>query len=80
MTSLNDTHISSGEAAKVLGIHPLAIQKLIHDGRLPAEKIANRWLIPRGALQEFAKDYVGKRGRPRTKRKYTKRSPIWNRK
>ena len=45
---------------------------------LAAVKIANRWLISRATLEEFAKTYVPKRGRPRTKRKYTKRSPIWN--
>ena len=40
-------------------------------------KIANRWLIPRDVLEEFAKTYVPKVGHPRTKRKYTKRSPKW---
>ena len=78
ITTLNETYVSSGDAARLLRIHPLAIQKLIHQGRLPAEKIANRWLIPREFLVEFAKSYEGKRGRPRVKRKYTKRSPIWN--
>jgi excisionase family DNA binding protein len=74
MPSLNETLVSSSEAAKILGIHPLAIQKLIYQGRLPAEKVANRWLIGRAALEDFAKTYEGKRGRPRQKRKYTKRS------
>jgi len=69
--------LSSSEAADVLGIHPLSIQKLIYSGALPAEKIANRWLISRDELTEFAKTYNPNRGRPRTKRKYTKRSPIW---
>lgn len=78
MTGLNQTHVSSGEAARVLKIHPLAIQRLIYDGRLPADKVANRWLIPKAALMEFAKTYDGKPGRPRQKRKYTKRSPKWN--
>ena len=78
MTSLHDTYLTSSEAAKILGIHPLSIQYLIHQGRLPGEKVANRWLIPRAALVEFAKTYEGKRGRPRQKRKYTKRSPRWN--
>ena len=40
-------------------------------------KIANRWLIPRDVLEEFAKTYVPKVGHPRTKRKYVKRSPKW---
>ena len=77
MTTLNESVISSSEAASFLGIHPLSIQKLIYSGALPAEKIANRWLIPRDALSEFAKVYNPSRGRPRVKRKYTKRSAIW---
>ena len=66
----------SSVAAKILGIHPLSLQKLIYSGALSAEKIANRWLIPRDKLTEFAKTYNPNRGRPKTKRKYTKRSPI----
>ena len=75
---LSKTVVSSSDAAHVLGIHPLSIQKLIYSGALSAEKIANRWLIQKDELTEFAKTYNPSRGRPRTKRKYTKRSPIWN--
>ncbi len=75
--NLSSTVVSSAEAATVLGIHPLSIQKLIYSGALSAEKIANRWLISRDELMEFAKTYSPKIGRPRTKRKYTKRSPKW---
>ena len=77
MTYLDDHYVSSAEAAKVLGIHPLAIQRLIRRGQLAGEKIADRWMIDRKQLEEFAKTYEGKPGRPRTKRKYTKRSPKW---
>ena len=77
MSSLKDTYLSSSEAAKILGIHRFTIQKLLQDGRLPGEKIANRWLISRSLVEEYAKTYVPQRGRPRTKRKYTKRSPKW---
>ncbi len=73
--NLSSTLASSAEAAKILGIHRLSIQRLIYSGALSAEKIANRWLIPRGELTEFAKTYTPNRGRPRTKRKNTKRSP-----
>ena len=75
--NLNNTVISSAEAAKILGIHPLSIQKLIYRGVLSADKIANRYLISRDELMEFAKTHNPNRGRPRTKRRYTKRSPIW---
>ncbi len=74
---LGQSYLTSGEAARLLGIHPLSIQKLIYSGQLPAEKIAYRWLIRREDLEELAKTYVPKVGRPRQKRKYTKRSPRW---
>ncbi len=58
----------------MLGIHHMTIQRLLRDGKLPAEKIANRWLLRRTDVEEFAKTYVPKVGRPRQKRKYTRRS------
>ena len=73
MIALRNTYIASSEAARVLGIHPMSIQKLFQDGKLRGEKIANRWLVRRADLEEFAKTYVPEVGRPRTKRKYTRR-------
>ena len=74
MTTLTSTYLASSEAADILGIHHMAIQKLLREGKLPAEKIANRWLLRRTDVEEFAKTYVPKVGRPRQKRKYTRRS------
>jgi len=74
MTTFTTTFLASSEAARMLGIHHMAIQKLLREGKLPAEKIANRWLLRRTDVEEFAKTYVPKVGRPRQKRKYTKRS------
>ena len=76
MTILTDSYISSLEATRVLGIHPFTIQRLFRDGKLRGEKIANRWVIRRADLEEFAKTYVPKVGRPRTKRKYTRRKQV----
>ena len=73
MLDLRNTYISSSEAALVLGVHPMSMQKLFRDGKLKGEKIANRWIIRRADLDEFAKTYVPKVGRPRIKRKYTRR-------
>ncbi len=73
MTTLTTTFLASSEAAEMLGIHHMAIQRLLRDGKLPAEKIANRWLLRRADVEEFAKTYVPKIGRPRQKRVYTKR-------
>ncbi len=73
MAAFTTTYLESSEAADMLGIHHMAIQRLLRDGKLPAEKIANRWLLRRTDVEEFAKTYVPKIGRPRQKRKYTKR-------
>ena len=74
---MEDQFITSGEAAKLLGAKHITVTQLCQHGKLPAVKIANRWLIRREELMEFAKTYNPSRGRPRTKRRYTKRSPIW---
>ena len=76
MTGLTGAYISSADAARVLGVHPMAMQALCRSGRLPAEKIANRWLIRQDDLEMFAKTYVPNVGRPRQKRKYTRRKPV----
>ena len=73
MTAFTRTYLASSEAADMLGIHHMAIQRLLRVGKLPAEKIANRWLLRRTDVEEFAKTYVPKIGRPRQKRIYTKR-------
>ena len=78
MNDLLTSYATSAEAAIRLAASQVTISQLCQQGRLPAAKIANRWLIPKAALEEFAQTYQAKRGRPRTKRKYTKRSPIWN--
>ena len=77
VSPMEDQFVSSSEAAKLLGAAHITVTQLCQGGKLPAIKVANRWLIPSDALVEFAKTYVPKVGHPRTKRKYTKRSPVW---
>lgn len=72
-------YIGTKDAAARLGCRLETVNDLIHRGALPGVMVAYRWLIPLDELDEFAKTYVSKKGRPRTKRKYTKRSPKWNR-
>jgi len=73
MATFRPTFLASSEAADMLGIHHMTIQRLLRDGKLPAEKIANRWLLRRADVEDFVKTYVPKIGRPRQKRVYTKR-------
>jgi len=57
--------ISSHEAADRLHVHHKTISRLMRQGKLGAVKVANRWLLEESALEEFARTYVGKKGRPK---------------
>ena len=61
---LKDTYMTGPEAARTLGVHYVAVAQLARKGKIPAVKIANRWLIRRAFIEEFAKTYEGRRGRP----------------
>jgi len=65
---VNADYMSSPQAAKILRITYVGVAQLARQGKIPAVKIANRWLIPRAFVEEFAQTYEGKRGRPRKKR------------
>ncbi|MCL0044065.1 helix-turn-helix domain-containing protein [Dehalococcoidia bacterium] len=69
--------MSSSDAARELGITPEAASRLVRQGRLPGVKIGRSYVIPRESVDSFSIDYIPTRGRPKTKRKYTKRSPKW---
>lgn len=75
LTHARSDYLSTGEAAKVLGIHPLAASRLVRQGKIPGVKIGKFYLIPRAAVEEFAKTYIPRRGRPMKKGKYTRRKP-----
>lgn len=77
MTDKQPGFVSSAEAATRLGAQHITVTQLCQRGTLPAVKVANRWLISRDVLEEFAETYTPTPGRPRQKRKYTKRSPKW---
>ncbi len=64
------SYVTSPEAARILGITYVGVAQLVRQGKIPAVKIANRWLIPRDFVEEYAKTYQGRRGRPRTKHRH----------
>ena len=74
MRSLTEDYMTSAEVAKALGIRQDTVARLAREGTIRAEKVAKTWLIPRSYVQDMAKGDEGKRGRPRTKRKYTRRA------
>ena len=54
-TPTEDQFASSSEAAQLLGAAHVTVSQLCQSGSLPAVKIANRWLIRKDVLVEFAK-------------------------
>jgi excisionase family DNA binding protein len=73
---LSEKYMSSSEAALTLNIHIDTVSRLAREGQIPAQMLARRWFIHRSFVEEMARTYVGKRGRPRIKRRYTKRRLI----
>ena len=59
--------LSTAEAARILGVHPVAVWQMLVQGRLPGMKVARNWIIPRDALLEFAKTYQKGPGRRKPK-------------
>lgn len=64
---LKDTYLTGPEAARILRITHAGLAQLARQGKIPAVKMANRWLIPKAFLDEFSQTYEGRRGRPRTR-------------
>jgi excisionase family DNA binding protein len=57
-----DSFVDILEAGQRLNIHPESVRRLIRQGRLPAYKFANKWLIERDVLEQFAQTYDGRPG------------------
>lgn len=65
--NVDAAYMSSPQVARMLGITGVGVAQLVRQGKIPGVKIANRWLIPRAFVEEFARTYEGRRGRPRKK-------------
>jgi len=50
-------YLSVVEAADILGVHWETVKRLCREGRIPAEKVHNKWLIHKDNLREFAMSY-----------------------
>ncbi len=63
-----DNYVSVVEAAEVLGVHWETVKRLCREGRIPASKVHNMWLIDEYDLAKFAAGYNDPhRGRRRQK-------------
>ncbi len=57
--------VATSEAAARLNVHHKTVARLMRLGKLPAVKIANRWLIQESDFNTFGESYVSKKGRPK---------------
>jgi excisionase family DNA binding protein len=61
-----DQYATVKEAADKLNIHPESVRRLIRQGKLPATKFANTWLIEVDVLEQFAGHYDPRPGNKAT--------------
>ena len=52
-----DDYVSVVEAAKILGVHWETVKRMCREGRIPARKVHNMWLIDKDVLAKFASTY-----------------------
>ena len=57
--------ISTAEVAQRLGIHHFSVCRIIRRGGLPAQLIGKSWVVREEDVEELAKAYEARRGRPR---------------
>ncbi|MBI4234519.1 MAG: helix-turn-helix domain-containing protein [Chloroflexi bacterium] len=53
-----EPYVSTGDAARILGVTHEAVSRKVRKGQLPAIRLGRNWAIPTEALLEFAKTYV----------------------
>lgn len=70
-------YLSTTEAARLLKASRDSVVRLIARGKLRGAWIARRWLVTRSQVEQLAKTYTPQVGKPRQKRKYSKRSLRW---
>lgn len=55
------------EAAGILEIHWETVKRLCREGRIPAQKVHNKWLIQKDDLGRFADAYDSRQGKRGTR-------------
>lgn len=57
-----DDYVDVVEAADILDIHWETVKRLCREGRIPAQKVHNKWLIHKDDMHRFAETYDAHRG------------------
>ena len=64
--SLLEQYTGVDDVSKRLKIHPESVRRLIRQGKLPAIKFGNKWLVERATLEQFASHYDPRPGNKAT--------------
>lgn len=63
LPELEGLYLDLVEAARLLGIHPQSLRRLIKAGKIPASLYAGKYLIRRDRLEMFKSNYDPRPGR-----------------
>jgi excisionase family DNA binding protein len=63
---LLENYAGVDEIARRLIIHPESVRRLIRQGKLPAIKFGNQWLVDKATLEQFASHYDPRPGKKAT--------------
>ncbi len=64
--SLLENYVGVQEASERLNIHAESVRRLIRQGKLPATKFGNKWLLKRSELDQFSSHYDPRPGNKAT--------------
>lgn len=64
--NLLDQYAGVDDISERLGIHPESVRRLIRQGKLPAIKFGNKWLVEKSTLEQFASRYDPRPGNKAT--------------
>ena len=64
--NLLDQYAGVEVVSERLNIHPESVRRLIRQGKLPAIKFGNKWLVEKAALEQFASRYDPRPGNKAT--------------
>ena len=64
--SLLDEYCDVSDVSDRLNIHPESVRRLIRQGKLPAIKFGNKWLVEKSMLEQYASHYDPRPGNKAT--------------
>jgi len=64
--NLIENYAGVAEGGERLHIHPESVRRLIRQGKLPAIKFGNKWLVEKSMLEQYASGYDPRPGNKAT--------------